>query len=43
MLRELSKVEQRYNAVLAVIGGGMRVTTVARSSGCTETRIMAYR
>jgi hypothetical protein len=29
MLRELSKVEQRYDAVLAVIREGMRVSEVA--------------
>ncbi len=33
MLRELSKVEQRYDAVLAVIRDGMRVTEVAEKFG----------
>jgi hypothetical protein len=33
MLRELSKVEQRYDAVLAVIQDGMRVTEVAEKFG----------
>lgn len=33
MLRELSKVEQRYDAVLAVIREGMRVTEVAEKFG----------
>ncbi|HUC37338.1 MAG TPA: IS481 family transposase [Acidimicrobiales bacterium] len=33
MLKELSKVEQRYNAVLAVIRDGMRVVEVAEKFG----------
>ena len=33
MLRELSKVERRYDAVLAVIREGMRVSEVAEKFG----------
>jgi len=33
MLKELSKVDQRYDAVLAVIRSGMRVTEVAEKYG----------
>jgi transposase len=33
MLKELSKVEQRYDAVLAVIRDGMRVVEVAEKPG----------
>ena len=33
MLRELSKVEQRYDAVLAVIRDGMPITEVAEAFG----------
>ena len=33
MLREVSKVEQRYDAVLAVIREGMRVSEVAEKFG----------
>ncbi len=33
MLRELSKVEQRHDAVLAVVRDGMRVTEVAEKYG----------
>ena len=33
MLRELSKMEQRYDAVLAVIRDGMAVTEVAEKYG----------
>ena len=40
MLKELSKVEQRYDAVLAVISEGMRITEVA-GLGYTLTSILA--
>ena len=33
MLKELSKVEQRYDAVVAVIRDGMAVTEVAEKLG----------
>jgi len=33
MLKELSKVEQRYDAVVAVIRDGMAVTEVAQKFG----------
>jgi len=38
MLREFSKVEQRHDAVLAVIREGMRVSDVAEKFGGIETR-----
>ena len=37
MLRELSKVEQRYDAVLAVTREGMRVTEPPSRSGSTPS------
>ena len=36
-LKELSKVEQRYDAVVAVIRGGMAVTEVAQKFGVFRT------
>ena len=33
MLRELTKMEQRYDAVLAVMRDGMAVTEVAKAIG----------
>ena len=42
MLRELSKVEQRYDAVLAVIREGMRVTEVAEKYGVHRDTVHAW-
>jgi transposase InsO family protein len=42
MLRELSKVEQRYDAVLAVIREGMRVTEVAEKFGVHRDTVHAW-
>ena len=43
MLRELSKVEQRYDAVLAVIGEGTRVTEVAEKFGVHRDTVHSLR
>ena len=40
MLMELSKVEQRYDAVLAVIRDGMRVTEVAEKFGVHRDTVL---
>ena len=42
MLRELSKVEQRYDAVLAVIREGMRVTEVAEKFGVHRDTVHSW-
>lgn len=42
MLRELSKVEQRYDAVLAVIRAGMRVTEVAEKFGVHRDTVHSW-
>ena len=42
MLRELSKVEQRYDAVLAVIREGMRVSEVAEKFGVHRDTVHAW-
>jgi transposase len=42
MLRELSKVEQRYDAVLAVIPEGMRVTEVAEKFGVHRDTVHSW-
>ena len=42
MLRELSKVEQRYDAVLAVIRDGMRVTEVAEKFGVHRDTVHSW-
>jgi transposase len=42
VLRELSKVEQRYDAVLAVIGDGKQVTEVAKAFGVGRQTIHVW-
>ena len=42
MLRELSKVEQRYDAVLAVIREGMRVSEVAEKFGVHRDTVHSW-
>lgn len=42
MLRELSKVEQRYDAVLAVIRDGMRITEVAEKFGVHRDTVHSW-
>jgi len=42
MLRELSKVEQRYDAVLAVIREGMRVSEVAEKFGVHRNTVHSW-
>lgn len=42
MLKELSKVEQRYDAVLAVIRDGMRVTEVAEKFGVHRDTVHSW-
>jgi transposase-like protein len=42
MLRELSKVEQRYDAVLAVIRDGMGVTEVAEKFGVHRDTVHSW-
>ena len=42
MLRELSKVEQRYDAVLAVIREGMSVTEVAHKFGVHRDTVHSW-
>jgi transposase len=43
MLRELRKVEQRYDAVLAVIRDGMRVIEVAEKFGVHRDTVHTWR
>ena len=42
MLKELSKVEQRYDAVLAVIREGMRVSEVAEKFGVHRDTVYSW-
>jgi transposase len=42
MLKELSKVEQRYDAVMAVIRDGMAVTEVAEKFGVHRDTVYAW-
>src|SRR5947207_6378567 len=42
MLKELSKVEQRYDAVVAVIGDGMAVTEVAAKFGVHRDTVYVW-
>ena len=41
MLRELSKMEQRYDAVMGVIKDGLAVTEVAEKFGVTRQSLHA--